>query len=1085
MKKLSLIVAMLLFVVSSILAQRTITGTVTDVGGETLIGANVVVKGTTTGTTTDFDGKYSIKVPEGSNTLVFSYTGYASQEVELGASDVVDVQMSEGVMLENVVVTALGIQREKKTLGYASQEVGGEEVAKVKDANFINSLSGKVAGVDIRRSNEMGGSSNVIVRGYKSLTGNNQALFIVDGIPISNSNTNTTNQQTGRGGYDFGNAAMDINPDDIESINVLKGAAATALYGSRAANGVVLIVTKKGAKKKGLGVSLSTGATYGQIDKTTMPRYQQEYGPGYGEFYALGGLEEFDFGMGAGLQPSAAVYEDASYGAKFDPNLMVYDWRSFQPQMTEWYGKQFPYVAGANNATSFYETSAAYNTNVSIDGGGEKSTFRLSYTNYDFKGILPNSNMARNTLSLAAGYNVTDKLKVTSTANYVHSSATGRYGTGYDNKNVNQSFRQWYNVGTDILLQKEAYDATGLNLSWNPFGPGDPANASVPHYFDNYYFNRYKNFSTDSRSRIFGNVQVDYELTEWLDFTARMTTDRYSEIQEERIAVGSVDVAEYSRYNKSFYENNFDLFLLANKYLGADDKINISGMVGANFMRTGENTIFAETNGGLVVPELYSLSNSVSGINAPTETEFAIGINGYYARATLGYANMLYLDVTARQDKSSTLPVANNTYFYPSASLSFVFSEVLKVPFIDFGKVRFNYAGVGNGAPAQRLQDVYLMGTPFGIPLASVPARQNNSNLRSENTVGLEAGLEMFMFNNRLSLDFSAYRSNTYDQIIPVTVTAATGYTSKIVNAGNIQNQGLEFSANVKAIKTADFSWTVGLNWAANRNEVIELFEGQTNFQMASVQGGVTLNATIGEPFGAIWGSNYIYAPDGSPIVEAHNAGGVRYKRTVAPEVIGNINPDWKGGINNRFTYKNLAFSFLIDMQKGGQFFSLDTWYGYATGIYDWSAGTNSNGVEMRAPVADGGGIFIDGAVIQNGTDANGNPIYEPNTQAFFASDYRNALGYARAPNAYHIWDATFVKLREVALTYSLPKSVIEKTPFDGLDVSLIGRNLWIIYKASEYSDPESGLSAGNFQGNQSGAYPAVKELGFNLSVKF
>jgi TonB-dependent SusC/RagA subfamily outer membrane receptor len=285
MKKFSLIVAMLLFVATTAMfAQRTVTGTVTDESGETLISVNVVVKGTSIGAITDLDGKYLIKVPEGSNTLVFSYTGFSSQDIELGASNVEDVQLLEGIFLNDVVVTALGIEREKKSLGYATQEVSGDEVTTVKDANFINSLSGKVAGVDIRRSNEMGGSSNVIIRGYKSLTGNNQALFVVDGIPMSNDNTNTTNQQTGRGGYDYGNAAMDINPEDIETINVLKGAAATALYGSRAANGVILITTKKGKKRKGLGVTVGTGVTFGQIDKSTMPRYQDKYGPGYGQF---------------------------------------------------------------------------------------------------------------------------------------------------------------------------------------------------------------------------------------------------------------------------------------------------------------------------------------------------------------------------------------------------------------------------------------------------------------------------------------------------------------------------------------------------------------------------------------------------------------------------------------------------------------------------------------------------------------------------------------------------------------------------------------------------------------------------------
>jgi|AntRauTorckE5430_2_1112549.scaffolds.fasta_scaffold00497_4 TonB-linked SusC/RagA family outer membrane protein len=1093
MKKFSLIVAMLLFVATTAMfAQRTVTGTVTDESGETLISVNVVVKGTSIGAITDLDGKYLIKVPEGSNTLVFSYTGFSSQDIELGASNVEDVQLLEGIFLNDVVVTALGIEREKKSLGYATQEVSGDEVTTVKDANFINSLSGKVAGVDIRRSNEMGGSSNVIIRGYKSLTGNNQALFVVDGIPMSNDNTNTTNQQTGRGGYDYGNAAMDINPEDIETINVLKGAAATALYGSRAANGVILITTKKGKKRKGLGVTVGTGVTFGQIDKSTMPRYQDKYGPGYGQFYANGGLEEFDFGDGVGL--STPTYEDASYGSAFDPNLAVYDWRSYYPQMPDWYATKFPFTAGANNPTSFYETSATYNTNVAIDGGTDKSSYRLSYTNFNQSGILPNSNITKNTVSLSAGYDVNDKLTVTSSVNYVYTEGLGRYGTGYDNRNVNQSFRQWYNVGVDIADLERAYDETGLNISWNPKGPNDPSSPTTPNYFDNFYFNRSENYSTDNRSRIFGNIQLQYEVTDWLNLVGRVTTDRYSEVQEERIAVGSVDVAKYSRYNRSFEENNFDLFLNANKYLGTGDKINLSGMIGTNLRRSNRTSIFAETNGGLVVPGLYALGNSVSGIESPTETASPIDVNGFYARGTIGFSNMLYLDLTARQDYSSTLPSGGNGYFYPSASLSFIFSEVINSSFIDFGKVRLNYARVGNDAPFASIDDVYLMGTPFDGPLSSVPSRQNNEGLLPEETNNIEAGVEMYFWNNRIGLDASVYQSNTLNQIIPVTVSGSTGSLSKFVNAGNIENKGVEVALTIKAIKTRDFSWNVAINWARNRNKVIELYEGQSNLQLASVQGGVTINATVGESFGSIWGSDYVYDSydaDGnpsvgaSPVVEAHNVDGVRYLRTTTPGVIGNINPDWKGGINNRFTYKNLAFSFLVDMQKGGDFFSLDTWYGYATGIYDFTAEENSNGNSVRDLPSDGGGFIIDGAVTQTGTDGSGNPTYSPNTEAFFGSDYRSALGYARAPNAYHIWDATFIKLREVSLTYSLPAAQLTGSPFTGVNVSLVGRNLWIIYKSSTYSDPESGLSSGNFQGNQSGAYPAVREVGVNVSVKF
>lgn len=1095
MKRLSLVLTLVFFAFSFAMAQRTVTGTVTDESGETLIGASVLVKGTTTGTVTDFDGKYSLSVPEGSKVIVFSYTGFNSQEIELGASNVVDVVMAEGVTLNAAVVTALGIEREKKSLGYATQEVDGEEITKAKDANFINSLSGKVAGVDIKRSTQLGGSSNVVIRGTKSLYGSSQALFVVDGTPISNAIANTTNQQTGRGGYDYGNSAMDINPEDVESVSILRGAAATALYGSRAANGVILITTKKGTKKKELGVTISSGITASRIDESTFIRYQNQYGPGYATglgWYATDGntdglpegMDYFDFGDGEQL--SAAVYEDASFGPEFDPNVQVYTWESFYPEL-DTYGKLQPYVGSDNDATTFWETGLTYNNSIAIDGGTDKSSFRLSYTNFDQTGNLPNSSLKKNTIAASAGYDITEKLKATSSLNFINTAAVGRYGTGYDNRNVNQSFRQWYAVNTDMVAQEEAYMSTGKNISWNPYGALNPAISTAPHYFDNYYFNRFENYQNDERNRIIGNVALNYEVNSWLSFMGRVAMDRYNFLQEERIAVGSIDVPMYWRRNSDFSEMNYDLIASFNKYFGADNKVNFDGNLGMNIRRTAYDYISAQTNGGLVVPGIYSLSNSLSAPNAPAETAYEIGTNGYFARASFGYDNFLYLDLAGRYDVSSTLPEANNGYFYPSASLSLVFSELIKSSALSFGKLRFNYAEVGSPAPALSIKNTFNLGTPFnGVALASASATENNPDLVAENTKSLEAGLELNFLNNRVGLDFSVYKSNTFNQIIPVAVTAATGSRFKYVNAGNIQNQGLELALNTTPVKAGDFQWNLNLTWSKNQNEVVELFEDQTNIQLANVQGGVTINASLGEPFGTIRGTNYVFHTNGEPIVYPHWDGGMRYRKTATPEVIGNINPDWKGGIMNALSYKDISFSFLIDIQKGGDFFSLDTWYGTATGVYDWTAGNNDKGNPVRANPADGGGLPI-GGVVQTGTDDDGNPISDGtvNEEYGYASNVYSSFGYVYAPNAHHVHDASFVKLREVTFTYTLPKSLFENNFIGGIDLSLIGRNLWIIHKNSEYSDPEAGLSAGRFLGNQSGAYPAVKEVGFNLRVKF
>lgn len=1096
MKRLSLVLTFVFFAFGLAMAQRTVSGTVTDAKGETLIGASVLVKGTTTGTVTDFDGKYSLSVPEGAKTIVFSYTGFESQEVELGTSNVVDVTMAEGITLNAAVVTALGIERDKKSLGYATQEVSGEEVTKAKDANFINSLSGKVAGVDIKRSTQMGGSSNVVIRGAKSLYGSNQALFVVDGTPISNDITNTTNQQTGRGGYDFGNNAMDINPEDIESVSILRGAAATALYGSRAANGVILVTTKKGSKKKDLGVTISSGITASAIDKSTFVRYQKQYGGGYttklGWYQSDGvegdppGFDYFDFGEGAGSHLSVATYEDASMGPEFDPNLMVYRWESFYPELST-YGQLLPHVAAENDASTFYERGFTYNNSIAIDGGGDKSQYRLSYTNFDQTGNLPNSSLKKNTIAFSGGYDVTDKLKASSSINFVNTKGLGRYGTGYDNRNPNQSFRQWYQVSTDMETLKNAYFDTGKNISWNPYGPLDPDNTTVPHYFDNYYFVRYENFESDERNRVIGNASLTYEFNSWFSLMGRVSMDRYDDLQEERIAVGSVDVPMYLRRNRNFSEMNYDLIASFNKYFGADNKINFDGNLGMNIRRSAYSYIGASTNGGLVVPGIYALSNSLNAPAAPSESAYQIGTNGYFARASVGYDNFLYLDLAGRYDISSTLPTENNGYFYPSASLSLVFSELMNSSVLSFGKLRFNYAEVGSPAPAQSILNTYSLSTPFsGLALATATGPEKNPDLVAENTKSLEAGLEMNFLNNRIGLDFSVYRSNTYNQIIPVSVTGATGSLSRYVNAGNIQNQGLELALNTVPIKMGDFRWNLNLTWAKNQNEVIELFEDQTNIQLTNVQGGVTINATKGQPYGALWGTNYVYHTNGEIIVYPHPYGGVRPRKTSSPEVIGNVNPDWKGGILNSFSYKNLALSFLIDIQKGGDFFSLDMWYGTSTGLYDFSAGNNDKGNPIRDLPADGGGLPI-GGVLQTGTDEDGKPISDGtvNTEYAYASDYYASFGSAIAPNAEHIYDASYVKLRELTLTYSLPSRLFENNFIGGIDLSLIGRNLWIIFKNSEYSDPEAGLSAGSYLGNQSGAYPSVKEVGFNLKVRF
>jgi TonB-linked SusC/RagA family outer membrane protein len=1086
MKKLLLSLFIFLCVAVAATAQeRTITGTVTGQDdGLPIPGVSVKAIGSTAGTSTSADGKFLIKIPAASTQIQFSSIGYAPLTRPVGTSNVLNVALSgDAKALSEVVVTALGIRRNKSELPYAAQEVKGEDLTRTRDNNFVNGLSGKVAGLDVKQSNTLGGSTNVVMRGFKSLTGNNQALFVVDGIPVSNANNNdiarnSTSQQSGGGGYDYGSAVADINPDDIESLNVLKGAAATALYGSRASNGVIMITTKKG-KKNSLGITVNSGVTFGNIDKKTFAKYQKEYGAGYVNQYSLddrGNLQGYDspdrnfdysdvFGNGS---PSLIVpfREDASYGGAFNPGLNVVQWDAYDP-LSPTYQQATPWVAAQNDPSSFYKTSVASSQSISVDGGGESTTFKFGFLRSDETGVLPNSKITKNNFNFSGAHDITKNLTISANANYTKLDAIGRYGTGYDGSNVNQQFRQWWQTNVDIKDLKAAYEREERNATWN----WSDVNATKPIFSNNPYWTRYKNFEDDTRDRYFGNVAVTWKPLEWLDVLGRVTYDGSTEMQQERLAIGGADLAEYSRFNRSASETNYDLIINFNKKITED--ISFRGLLGSNLRRNDETSIFAVTNGGLVVPGLFSLSNSANLINAPVERVRRTAVDGVFASATLGYKELFFLDGTIRRDQSTTLPIGANVYWYPSVAGSFVFSSLLKdLSWLSYGKARINYAEVGADAAALSLYDIYNINPVYnGNFLSSLPINKNNPNLLPERTKNFEVGLEANFFAARAGFDVSYYRSNSVNQIMAVDVSTTTGYGKKFVNAGTVRNQGVEVSAFVLPVRNENFSWTLNLNFSRNRNKVMELYEGNENLQLASYTGGVTLNATVGQPFGTLRGRDFVYVNGEKQVGEDGY-----YTQSPANQIIGDMNPDWMGGIQNNFKYKNIGLSFLVDIKKGGSIFSLDQYYGQATGLYQESAGLNDLGNPKRTPISAGGGVILPGV------DANGNP----NTVRVEA--YDNAVtpyGYSNNPQGAFVYDASFVKLREAALTYTIPNKWIGVKAVKGIDVSLVGRNLWVIHKNLPYSDPEAGLSSGNQQGYQGGAYPSVRTVGFNFKFRF
>ncbi|MGQ7945337.1 SusC/RagA family TonB-linked outer membrane protein [Flavobacterium sp. WC2509] len=1056
--------------------ERSVSGVVSDNAGIPLPGVSVLVKGTKNGTQSDFDGKFSIKATP-NDVLVFSYIGMKSSE-KSASSTTLNVKLaSDATQLESVVVTAMGIKREKKSLGYSSQQVSGKDLnGGTATPNVANLLSGKVAGLEVSRNTNFGGSTNVVIRGNKSLTGNNQALWVIDGVPVDNSNSNATTQLTGGGGYDYGNTISDINQEDIESINVLKGAAATALYGSRASNGVVMVTTKKGkaTKDNKVGFTFSSNASIGTVDKSTFPEYQNKYGSGYGFGSSF---------LGTGTPDTVDTSNDASYGDAFTGEP-VYQWDAFTPYSPN-YGKATPWTAAKNGPITFFETAQTFTNSISLEKSTERSSLSMSYVNTNQTGIMPNSELKKNQLSARFSQKITDRLTANVYAAVTLQNTVGRNSTGY-NDNIMGTFRQWWQTNTDIKSLEQVYNASGgQNVTWNWADPTTPEGLT-PIYWDNPYFTRYQNYSSDNRTRLFSYASLDYKITDWMSALGRVSLDTYNQLQEERRAVGSIPAAfglspadeasGYQRNTINFQEVNYDLMLNFNKKIG--ENISLNGVLGGSIRRTDKDNVLASTLGGLVTPGIYALSNSRYELPFPKEQDINAGVNGIYAQGSVGYLDTYFIDASIRRDASSTLPKGNNSYVYPAVSGSFVFSNVLKADWLNLGKLRVNYAEVGNDAPALSLVNTYNRNPNFQDQPVYTNALQNpfrsinnNPNLKPERTKSFEVGLESSFFDRRLGFDATYYKTNSVDQIVAAAVSSASSYTNAYVNGGNIENKGLEIQLTGTPIRTKDFSWDITVNWSNNKSKVISLPEGVDNLQLGSFQGGVTVNATPGEAYGTLKGTDYVYT-NGEKTVDQSTG---RYLITTsATNNIGNVTPDWMGGIRNKFTYKNISLGFLIDTQQGGDIFSLDMYYGLATGLYKETA---------EGTIRETG--IVNAGVAPNGTPNTVSTV-NSNAAANGPGVFSNNYGYTAEPNKAFIYDASYVKLREVSITYNFPKTMFEGTFVNSASLSLLGSNLWIISKNLPYADPESGLSSGNSsRGYSVGSLPTTRDIGFNLTLKF
>ncbi|WP_394674469.1 SusC/RagA family TonB-linked outer membrane protein [uncultured Chryseobacterium sp.] len=1016
------------------------------------------------------------KITVGILTLVLS-SSLAVSNAQEKRSDTVRTQEIEGV-----VVTALGIKREKKSLGYATQEVKGEDVNKNPTPNFLNNLSGQVAGLDVKQSTNFGGSINVVLRGFKSFSGSNQPLFVVDGVPIINNNINTSSQATGRYGIDYGNAASDINPNDIETINVLKGAAAAALYGSRAANGAIIITTKKGKKnQKGIGVEYSSSVTISSIDRTTFPKYQTEYGQGY--------VGEDEWGSyNGGL--AAGFGSDASYGPKYDPNLLVYQYDAFIPGSPN-FGKATPWTMAKNGPLSFFKNGSNFTNSVSLSGGDNTATYRINYTNQDATDIMPNSSLVKNNFGGNASYKITEKLTASLYANYITQKTKGRNDTGY-NGNILTGFRQWWPTNVDVKQQEDFYNLSHQNYTWNITSPTDLA----PQYWDNIYFQRYQNYQNDSRDRFSGNVALSYDVSKELNFLLRLSNDSYSMTTEERKANGSVpnifglnpntpQPSGYQIGNYRFSERNYDFIGTYKKDLTED--LNLNGVLGTNIRTNSSFSDLHSTVGGLSVPNYFDISNSKE---RPLNQTIDVNkqVVGIFAQASLGYKSTYYLEGTIRRDQTTALASNmgnlipdHNVYWYPSVSGSVIFSNLIKASWLSFAKARANYAVVGNDTDPNQLLDSYLAGSPFGsLPTFQFNGLLKNVNLVAERVKSMEFGIETSFLKNRIGFDATWYRNDASKLISSVLISYASGSTLQKQNVGNLRTDAFELSLRLIPIKSQNFSWNLVANWSNPKTVVTALQGDITNLalQTNTSQGGVTLNAPLGGLYGTIYGSDFIYAPDGQKVIDPNT--GAYMKTTTTNNNLGSYQAQWFGGLRNTVTYKNLSLSFLIDMKKGGKVFSLDQSYGYGTGIYADSVGLNDLGNPIRNTLANGGGIIQQGVI----PDPNNPGQYITNNVRLDKSWSSQVLN-TDPPAAAFVYDASYIKLREASITYNLSKEALGSKFIQGMSFSLIGSNLWIIHKNLPYADPEAGLSSGNLQGYQSGVMPTTRNFSFNVKVNF
>ena len=1053
MKKLLLVSFALLFsVLQPAWAQsRTVSGTVTDEAtGQGLPGVAVIVQGTTLGATTGINGEYTIAVPADATTLVFRFIGYNTVERAIGNAATIDVTLGVNTeQLQEVVVTALGRQEEERTLGYATQQVGAEQITQGRERSVMNALQGKVAGVNIQsQGGGPGSSTRVVIRGAKSISQNNQALFVIDGIPVDNSSfgSGTNASSTDRDdnlnmGIDVGNRANDINPDDIESINILKGPAAAALYGARAANGVIMITTKSG-RNTNKKAEISFLSSYVIEDILRYPGMQNRYGQGF-------------FG-------SPDLLENTSWGAAFTGEVLPWG------QIVNGQQRFKPYAALPDNIKEFYNYGSNWTNTLSLSGGGENATYYTSYSNTQQEGVVPGTEYNRNSLAFKGTAKLANKF--TSTVSLTYTKSGGDFAlTGQGNSVFNQLIQ----TPRDIPV-RELEDLS------SPFN--DEAGFYSPYTINPYWAIRNQTFENDV-DRLFGNVTLGYEIIKNLNVTYRVGTDFYTDRRKQFMAIRNVegqnestnDNGMYSERQIYYREINSDLIATYNMDISED--LNMELLVGNNINQRTNDDLLA-TADALANNEYQSLSNIV-GTPLTISYRDMRRLVGVYGSAKFGFRNYLWLELTGRNDWSSTLPIGGNSFFYPSVNLAFDAAEAFglaETSPVNFAKLRANYANVGNDALPYSTRSVFasgnisdgFAGTDLNFPFAGLPGFEvsnviGNAELKPENTSSWEVGADLRFFTERLRVDAAYYDSKSTDQIINVPLSFATGFGSAFLNAATVRNRGVELLVGGIPIETNDFSWDVSVNFTKNKNNVEDVYGG--NEISLGGLASAALVITEGMPYGTFKAEDVLRDPQGRIVVNEATG-----RPRTAPEQTyqGSIQNDWTGGLVNTFRYKGLRMSVVFDTRQGGKMYS-------RTRATQRFAGTAPETLyNDRQP------YIIPNSVVE--VEAS---EYAENTTPLTNDNLYDYWG--NLPEGTNIIDASFTKLREVSLSYKLPAALTEKTFFGNIEVGVSGRNL-VLWTPDEntYIDPEvNSLGNGNLQGYDYSSSPSTRSWGGNIRVTF